>query len=116
MSNPKRGQIEINLAGNTYKTKVTLDAIVRIENAVGCSIIKVAQRLSEGELTTTEIVSILTPIIRSGGNDLKNKEVMKIVWEAGLMESMKTVGEVISSALDTSDLGDDEGNVQAGND
>ena len=86
-----------------------MDGIARIESACGCGILKVLNKLSDGDLTTSEICNILLPIIRSGGNDIQIKDVQKVVWEAGLADAMKSVADILSTALGG---GDDEGNVK----
>ena len=101
--------MEISLGQQTYKAKVTMDGIARIESACGCGLLKVLNKLSDGDLTTTEICNILLPIIRSGGNDIQIKDVQKAVWDAGLADAMKAVADILGKALGS---GDDEGNVQ----
>lgn len=76
-----------------------MDALARIETATGLGILKVLQKLSDGELTTTEICAILLPVIRGGGNDIDLKDVQRAVWDAGLAEAMKAAGEVLTMAL-----------------
>lgn len=105
MTNPLRGEAEVSLAGQTYQTKLNLDSIVRIESSIGSSIVKVAQKLSNGDLLTNEIVLILHQALRGGGNDLDQKKVQSIIWEAGMMEAMAAVGVVITSALTGGDSG-----------
>ena len=78
---------------------MTMDGIARIESACGCGIVKVLTKLSDGDMTTSEICNILLPIIRSGGNDLNIKDVQKIVWDAGLAEAMRVIGEIMAIAL-----------------
>ena len=97
--NPRRGEISIKLGDTTFKGKVTLDAMMRIENSMQLGIVKIAQRLSDGDITLSEIGSILTPVIRGGANDISEQDVMKLVWQSGMMEGMKIVGEIISMAL-----------------
>ena len=111
MANPKRGEMMIALGEKKYKGKVTMDVIMRIENACGMGIVKITQALSLGELTTTQMVNVLTPVIRAGGNDVKEKEVGEALWGAGLADGMKSIGEILSTVLSA---GEDEGNeVQA---
>ena len=97
--NPRRGEISIKLGEKTFKGKVTLDAMMRIENSMQLGIVKIAQRLSDGDITLSEIGTILTPVIRGGANDISEQDVMKLVWQSGMMEGMKIVGEIISMAL-----------------
>ena len=76
-----------------------MDGIARIETAVGCGILKVLQKLSDGDLTTSEMCAILLPIIRAGGNDVQIKDVQAAVWDAGLAEAMKVSGSILAIAL-----------------
>ena len=105
--NPKRGELEIVLGSEKLKGKLTLDTIMRVESAVGVGIIEITRKLSEGILTLTEIISILTPVIRAGGNDVDEKEVGKIIYKAGYRAAMTEAGKVLMSILSA---GDDEGN------
>ena len=51
--------------------------------------------------TVTEIVNVLTPIIKGGGNDVDAKQVQQWVWEAGLIEGMRCAGEIVTMALNS---------------
>ena len=107
MENPKRGELTIVLGEKKYKGKVTMDVIMRIENSCGMGIVKIAQTLSLGELTTSQMVNVLTPAIRAGGNDIKEKQVGEALWGAGLADGMKAIGEILSTVLSA---GEEEGN------
>ena len=109
MTNPKRGELEIVLGQKKYKGKVTLDVVMRIEQSCGKGIVKVANALSEGELTTTQMMAILTPVIRAGGNDINEKEVGESLWGGGIVSGMKAVGEIVALVLSS---GGDEGNEE----
>lgn len=110
MTNPKRGELTLTLGNQTYNAKVTMDALARIETACNTGIVKILGKLTDGELTTTEVCSILYPIVKGGGNNIDFKDMQKLVWEAGLAEAMKACGEVLATALGA---GQDEGNEAA---
>lgn len=107
MTNPKRGEVQIALGDVSYNGRVTLDVIMRIERQMGKGIVKIAQSLSDADISTFEIVQILTPVIRAGGNDVDEKKVGKEIWDAGLATGMAACAEVVASALGA---GGDEGN------
>jgi len=86
-----------------------MDGIARIEAACGTGIVKILGRLTDGDLTTTEMCNILHPIIKGGGNDISMKDIQNAVWDAGLAETMKAVGEIVAISLGG---GNDEGNVK----
>lgn len=70
-----------------------------------------AQKLSEGKATITEIVNVIQPALKGGGNNLDQKDVSKMVWEAGLIEGMRVAGEILTVALNSGVP--DEGNEEA---
>lgn len=99
----------ITLGEKQYQGKVTLDTTMRIEQSLGMSIVKATQTLSEGALTTSQIITIITHTIRSGGNDVSEKEIGKDLWDAGLAEGLKVVGAILAHVL-SGGSEDDEGN------
>ncbi len=109
MSNPKRGELEIVLGEKKYKARVTLDVAIRIEQSCGMGIVKVTQALSEGSLTTSQMIAIITPVIRAGGNDISDKQVGEALWTAGVTSGITVVGEILTSILS---VGGDEGNEE----
>jgi hypothetical protein len=108
MVNPRRGELNLQLGTTQYKGKVTLDVLVRIESTMGCGVVKIAQRLSEGDLRISDILAILTPVIRAGGNDLDQKQIGTVIWEAGLAEGMRVAGEILALALTAGEQGNGE--------
>ena len=109
MSNPKRGELEIVLGEKKYKARVTLDVAMRIEQSCGMGIVKVTQALSEGSLTTSQMIAIITPVIRAGGNDISDKQVGEVIWSAGVASGITAVGSVLTSIVSS---GGDEGNEE----
>lgn len=80
---------------------------MRIETAIGKSIIKLANTMQDGDMTALEMVAFLTPVLRSSGTDVKDRDVQKIIWEAGITNAMMAVAEVITFIVAGND---DEGN------
>lgn len=112
MTNPHRGEVNVTLAGQTYRTKLNLDSIARLETQLNRSIIKVAQTLSAGDMTISEMAAILHKAIRGGGHDMDIKQVNQLIWDAGLPEAMKAVAEVVGGIFGVSDeLGNEGANV-----
>ena len=113
MVNQLRGEVKIDLGGKEYVTRLTIDSIIRLEEKEGESLIKMVSRLSDADMTTAKIVSILHLALRGGtGKDFTESEVKKIVWESGLANSMKAVGEILSASLTPESF--PKGNVEAG--
>ncbi len=111
MVNPQRGELQVKLGKELLKARLTIDALIRIENANGCSVVQTAQKLSEGKSTITEIVNVIQPALKGAGNNYNSKDVSKMVWEAGLIEGMKVAGEILTVALTSGQ--ENVGNEQA---
>ena len=109
MENPKRGEMTITLGETTYKGRLTLDVTQRIERALGRGIVKIAQSLSEADITTEQIVAVITPVIRAGGNNVTEKDIKSLVWEAGVAKSLAVCTQIIGQILGVEE---DEGNVE----
>lgn len=89
--------------GVEYKARMSLDTIIRIEQALNCSILKLGNKLANADITMTEMISVITLALRSGGNNLQDKEVKILISEIGLLESMKMAGELVTLALNVDD-------------
>ncbi len=111
MTNPKRGECLITLAGNEYNTKLNLDGIMRIEQSCQKSFMRIAQDLAEAEFQTQHILFILQTAIRGGGHDIKDKAMKNLIWEAGITEAITAVGSILTNCLVSSE--DQEGNEEA---
>ena len=74
MANPLKGEIKLSLNNKEYKARLTIDALMQIEDALGQGIIKVAQRMGEGDVRIRDLVTVLLPALRGGGNDLQQTE------------------------------------------
>ena len=99
MANPLKGQVELELAGQIYKARLTIEAIMSIENALGSSLLKLASKMSDGDVGVTEIVNILHPGLRGGGNDLSMQQVMQIVDDAGIVASTVAISNLLGQTL-----------------
>ena len=91
-----------------FKAKMSLDTIIRIEQALGCSILKLGNKLAQADITITEIISVITLALRAGGNNLQDKEVKGLISEIGLLEAIKMAGELVTLALNVDDDTDEK--------
>lgn len=104
MANAIRGELNIELGGLTYKTKLNLNSIMVLERNLGRSLIKVTQTLSTGDLQLSELLQVLQTALKGGGNDLSDADVKKLVWDAGYVDALAAVGNILTNTL----TGDDE--------
>jgi hypothetical protein len=107
MTNPLKGEIEITLGEETYKARLTIDAIMSIEQSVGCGIIKLATKMSEGDISVTDMIAVLLPALRGGGNDFDQRKVSKIIQDAGIVAATSVVANLITTVLTVDDTEED---------
>lgn len=103
MTNPMKGEIQLSLGGKDYKARLTIDAIMQIEASVGCGILKLAQRMADADVRVTDIISVLTPALRGGGNNFQPKDVTKIVEESGLIDATQAVATLLTQSISPQD-------------
>ncbi len=111
MTNPLKGEIEIDLGGQTYKCRLTIDAIIKIEESCNCGIIKLAQKMSEGDIRMSDILAVLHPALRGGGNDFDLRKVTKLVQDAGIVNATSVVATLIAQSLTDESQETEEGNA-----
>ena len=96
MTNPKRGEFALSLGSQTYNCKINMDVMMRIEQNIGGSLLKMANQMAEADISAGQIIAVLTPVIRSSGTDVKDSDVKKLVWDAGLTNGVRAVAEVVA--------------------
>ena len=55
---------------------MTVDSLIRIETALGQSIVQLTTKLSEGHLSLTEMGFLIHSAIKGGGNDKKKSIIL----------------------------------------
>ena len=110
MANAIRGELDIELNGSKYKTKLSLNSLIVLERELGRSLIKVTQDLQTGDLPLVEIILILKTALKGGGAEIGETELKQLIWEAGYVTALGEVAKVITNSI----IGDDaEGKLEA---
>ena len=99
MANPFRGELQLSLGGETYKTRMTVDGCMQAEAACGQSLVRITSRLREGDLSVMEIAQVLTPAFKGGGNNVDQAKVARMIYEAGIVDGMRVCAEVLTNIL-----------------
>ena len=99
MTNPFRGELEVNLGNKKYKTRMTVDSLIRLETSLNQSIVQLTQKLSEGHLSFTELSFIIQSALKGGGNDIKENEINQLIYQSGITEGMRVCGELLANVL-----------------
>ena len=99
MANPLKGEVEVTLGRDTYKARLTIDAIMQVEDACNCGIIKLAQNMSQADVRMSDIINVLLPALRGGGNDIDKNGVIKLVQNTGIISATTAVANLLAATL-----------------
>ena len=108
MNNPLRNEVTLSLGGEDYSARLTIDSLIKLEDTLGKSILRVAKDLASADIRLGDCASILHLALRGGGNDLSLKDVKKIIESAGLLSVCRATGELLTQTLGDEDADGDE--------
>ena len=99
MTNPMKGEIQITLGEEEYKTRLTIDSIIRIETELDKGILAITQKIGDADVRVGELRTVLLHALRGGGNDLSEKDVSGIIAEVGIVDACRAVAEILTASL-----------------
>ena len=99
MTNPLKGQVEVSLGTETYKCRLAIDSLVKIENELDMGILGIATKMGNADVRIYELSVVLRYALRGGGNDIDQKEIFKIIEDAGIVSSSKAVAQLLADVL-----------------
>ena len=111
MTNPMRGETQITLGTETYKARLTVDAIISIEEELDKGIIEIMTEIGDAKIRTSYLVVILRAALRGGGKNIDDSGVKKIISENPFTEVCRVIAELLASVL--TDQGSEEKKEQA---
>ncbi len=99
MANPMRGQVEIALGSETYKCRLTIDSLIKIEEDLDEGILQLAQKIANADVRLKTLVTVLRYALRGGGNDMADKEVRQLISRVGLVSASTQVAVLLAATL-----------------
>ena len=99
MKNPLRGEVKVELGSETYKARLNIDALVRIETELNQGILMLASRISRADVRISELIVILKSALRGGGNDLTDKDIGRIITDIGIVKASTEVAKLLATTL-----------------
>ena len=103
MTNPLKGQIEITLGAETYKARLTIDSLVKIEDELNTGILELATQIGEAKVRIRTLLVVLRYALRGGGNDFDDKKIGSIIQDVGIVVASTEVAKLLASTLTDND-------------
>ncbi len=107
MANEVRGEVELDLAGETFALRPTFEALCTIENRLGAGILEVARRIAQHQIGLRDVTVIIVETARAAGHKAKEPEIGARILDAGLCSVVPALVELLGRPL----LGPPEGNA-----
>tara|TARA_Y100001951_G_C11133973_1_gene179775 strand:+ start:166 stop:516 length:351 start_codon:yes stop_codon:yes gene_type:complete len=116
MTNPLKGEVNIELGSETYKARLNIDALVKIETELDQGILKLASRISQADVRISELIVVLKAALRGGGNNLQDKDVGRIITDIGIVQASTEVAKLLATTLsDPEEREEQEGKQEVAN-
>lgn len=112
MTNPLKGEIEIDLGGETYKCRLTIDSLVKIEDELDKGILELASDISEAKVRMRTLITVLRYALRGGGNDFDERKIKEILATTGIISSSAVVAQLLADSLTDPDEAKEGGSAK----
>ncbi|OYU49044.1 MAG: hypothetical protein CFE31_06575 [Rhizobiales bacterium PAR1] len=107
MSNPLRAEASVELAGQRYVLRLTLQALAEIEAAFAVKgLDALGSRLSGGNLGAQDLLALLGALIRGGGGRIANADLASRIEARDLPILIEAIGAVFTTSFGESEAAD----------
>tara|TARA_Y100001937_G_scaffold56002_1_gene77014 strand:+ start:3078 stop:3437 length:360 start_codon:yes stop_codon:yes gene_type:complete len=108
MTNPLKGEIEIELGGETYKCRLTIDSLVKIEDELDSGILELAADIAQAKVRMRTLIVVLRYALRGGGNDYDERKIKEILTGTGIIKASTVVAQLLADSLSDPDEDEEE--------
>ncbi len=108
MTNPMKGEMTIELGGEKYACRLTVDSLIKIETQLNQGILAITQRISDADVRLNDLSVILYHALRGGGKDMSENEIKKLIASTGIIACTTAVASLLVSVLSDPNAEDSE--------
>ena len=108
MANPLKGEVLITLNKETYKCRLTIDALVRIEDELDKGILDLDTAIADAKVRIRTLIVVMRYALRGGGNDFDDKKVGEIISSVGIVVASTEVAKLLVATLTDNDSDEED--------
>lgn len=97
--NKLRGEIEIDIEGESYILRPTFDAIASIESKTDKSLVKIATLLSQNDIRVADLTEIIFQGAKAANNEINREKIQGAILDKGIYKFMQPCMEFLRLAL-----------------
>jgi hypothetical protein len=112
-ANPYRGEVTVELGGESFAARPTYAAILAWEEKTGRTSTELLMRMTSGVFGVRDLVAILQPALEAGGTRMKEADLGERIVRHGQADVLKPVALILRNAL-TGGKEDELGEVKPG--
>jgi len=106
MVNRHRGEVELKAGGKSYTLCLTLGALAHLEAAYGGEdILTLADRFSQGHLTSRDALNLLEAGLKGGGHESAALDLENLSFEGGMAGLIRTLADLLRVTFGGTDAG-----------
>lgn len=100
MANAKRGEIEAELDGRTYRLCLTLGALAELESGMGAAdLVALAERFEARRLSARDILRVIGCGLRGAGHALSDDDVANMKVSGGLAAYVQIAANLLAATF-----------------
>lgn len=102
--NPRRGEIQAFLDGESHRLCLTLGALAELEHALGESdMLAVAERFATGRVKASDAIRLIGAGLRAGGLDIADERVARMRVDGGAVGFVDIVARLLAATFAPAD-------------
>ncbi len=100
MANPYRGEVEVGVDGGVVTLRLTLGALVELEDSLcAASLLDLVERVEGGRLSARDVVAVLQAGFRGAGRYEDAERVPEMAFEGGAVGAARAAVRLLDAAF-----------------
>ena len=106
MPNPFAGEAALTLNGTPHRLKLTLGALVELEQALGAdSLVALVERFESGQFSARDVMAVLLAGLHGAGHGVSAQDLLAAEIAGGPMAAARAAAQVLARAFALPDAG-----------
>ena len=92
-ANRKRGEVTLELGGETYVLVSSIAAIIEIEDEIGTNLFEIGRRLESAEISARDLIDFARACVTQAGYQVTRERLGEAIVEAGTLKAIAALTE-----------------------